>query len=207
MNNHKRAQPYCTDTLAHSPNSLSALLHKAQAQLSAEDPESALRTLTHARDNSPGAQSSRKLQNMLNEAQTQLKRAKTKDYYKVLGVARDAGDKEVRKAYRRLSKEFHPDKATSPEARPALQKKMAAINEAYEVLKDPELRARFDAGEDPNDPMAGAQQHGGGGGPGGAQFHGFQGDPFAQMFAGSGGGGGQRQFVFRSGPGGGFPFG
>ena len=218
MNNHKRAQPYCTDALAHNPHCLPALLHTAQAQLDAEDPESAIRTLNTARENSTGAQSSQKLQKMLNEAQTALKRAKTKDYYKVLGLSRDASDKEIRKAYRKLSKEFHPDKVTSPEARPGAEKKMSAINEAYEVLKDPDLKAKFDAGEDPNDPMAGQ------GGHGGSPFQGG-GDPFAQFFGGGGGspfgagGGGQRQFVFRSGggggggqqgfkfPGGGFPFG
>ena len=65
---------------------------------------------------------------------------------------------------------------------------MASINEAYEVLKDTELRARFDAGDDPNDPEAQSRGHGG---P-------FQGSPF---------GGGGQQFVFRQGGGGGSPFG
>ena len=58
---------------------------------------------------------------------------------------------------------------------------MAAVNEAYEVLSDPELRARFDNGDDPNDPMA---QQGGYPFPGGAGGH-----PFAQFFQQTGGGG------------------
>ena len=95
---------------------------------------------------------------------------------------------------RRAAKSAHPDKGGS-------EAKMAALNEAYEVLSNPELRARFDAGEDPNDPMA-AQ---GGSGFGGAthNFHGFQGSgfggqhPFAQFFQGAaGGGGGQFKFHF-----------
>lgn len=83
------------------------------------------------------------------------------------------------------------------------EKKMASINEAYEVLSDPELRARFDNGDDPNDPESGR------GGP-------FQGHPFAggrgggggqQFFFQQGGGGGGAQFKFNGFPGGGgFPF-
>lgn len=92
-----------------------------------------------------------KIRPLLQEAQVLLKRSKQKDYYKVLGVSRDADPRQIKAAYRRLSKQHHPDKAgklgiTKEEA----EKKMAAINEAYEVLSDPELRARFDRGDDPN---------------------------------------------------------
>lgn len=72
----------------------------------------------------------------------------------------------------------HPDKGGS-------EAKMATVNEAYEVLKDPALRARFDAGEDPNDPMAQAGGFQGGGFPGG--------HPFAHFFQQGGGGGGFQQ--------------
>ena len=90
----------------------------------------------------------------------------------------------------------HPDKGGS-------EAKMAAVNEAYEVLSNPELRQRFDNGDDPNDPMAGQ-----GGNPfqGGFPGGGFGGGhPFAQFFSGGGGGGGGGfpggfQFHF-SGPG------
>ena len=198
MNNIKRAQPYCTDTLSHNPTSLPGLLHKAQAQLSADDFESAIRTLQHAQSNSPGGQQSQRLSTLLQKAQTLLKRSKTKDYYKVLELERAASDKEIRKAYRRMSKKHHPDKAASPEARPAAEKKMASINEAYEVLKDPELKARFDAGDDPNDPTAGQ-----GGGGGGNPFGGFGGGGEQFVFQGNPFGGGGQQFVFRQGGGGG----
>jgi DnaJ homolog subfamily C member 3 len=85
----------------------------------------------------------------------------------------------------------HPDKGGS-------EAKMAAVNEAYEVLSDPELRARFDNGDDPNDPAQGQGGYPGGGFPGGG-FHGGGfpgGHPFAQFFQGGGGG---QQFHFRSG--------
>ena len=218
MNNHKRAQPHCTRLHALNPTSLPALLHEATSQLHSEDPEAALRALQNAVDNAsnpskstpPSLHQSRqqRLQKLQQEAQTALKRAKTKDYYKVLEVPRSASAKDVKKAYRRLSKEHHPDKVAAPEARPAAEKKMASINEAYEVLKDPELKARFDSGEDPNDPMAGRQQGppGGGGFPFGPQ--GGQGGGQQFFFQQGPGGGQQRQFVFKSGggPGAGFQF-
>jgi DnaJ family protein C protein 3 len=100
-----------------------------------------------------------------------------------------------------LTKIHHPDKATARGiTKEQAEKKMAQINEAYEVLSDPELKAKFDRGEDPNDPMA---QQGG---------HPFQGSPFSggqQFFFQQGGfpGGGGQQFKFHAGGGGGNPFG
>ncbi|KAB8532544.1 hypothetical protein FH972_025489 [Carpinus fangiana] len=193
MNNHKRAQHYCNEAIAHNPDSLPALIHKAQSQLSADDFEACLQTIAHAQKHAIGAQQSRKLNDLHQKAQVALKRSKTKDYYKVLDLDRDATTKEIKKAYLKLSKIHHPDKATSAEARPAAEKKMAQINEAYEVLSDPELKARYDQGDDPNDPQNGQQGH-----PGG--------NPFGGGFGGPGG----PQFVFQQGgfkfPGGGFPF-
>ena len=69
---------------------------------------------------------------------------------RVLGVPRDADERDIKKAYRKLSKVFHPDKASAQGITPEeAQKKMAAINEAYEILSDPELKQRFDNGDDP----------------------------------------------------------
>ncbi len=112
--------------------------------MDADDFEAAIRTLNTVKEHGG---SSQKLNKMLQEAETLLKRSKTKDYYKVLDVPRDASSKDIKRAYLKLSKLHHPDKASSAEARPAAEKKMASINEAYEVLSDPELRAQFDAGK------------------------------------------------------------
>jgi curved DNA-binding protein len=62
------------------------------------------------------------------------------DYYAELGVKRDASADEIKKAYRKLAKEFHPDKDASPKA----QARIRSINEASEVLGDPEKRKRYD---------------------------------------------------------------
>ncbi|TKA55099.1 hypothetical protein B0A49_08534 [Cryomyces minteri] len=208
MNNHKKAQPYCTRTLATNPNSLPALISKATQQLESDDFEEAMRTLNHAKEHHGGAQ---KIQELLQKAQTLLKRSKQKDYYKVLGVPRDADDRSIKRAYRQLTKQYHPDKAAARGVTPEeAQKKMGQVNEAYEVLSDPELKARFDRGDDPNDQSQQGQPFQGspfGHGAGGQQYFyqqrsGGGGGPQFKFQHSGGGGGGGRQFQFP----GGFPF-
>jgi len=64
-----------------------------------------------------------------------------KDYYKILGVSRDVSEKEMKRAYRRLARQFHPD--VNPDDKRA-EEKFKEINEAYEVLGDSEKRAKYD---------------------------------------------------------------
>lgn len=66
--------------------------------------------------------------------------AKKRDYYEVLGVPRDASKEKIKKAYRKLALEFHPDRNPSKEA----EEKFKEISEAYAVLSDPEKRQRYD---------------------------------------------------------------
>jgi curved DNA-binding protein CbpA len=67
--------------------------------------------------------------------------ARLKDHYAILGVPRNATPEEIKEAYRRLAKEYHPDKNPSPEA----EERFKLINEAYQVLSDPAKRAEYDA--------------------------------------------------------------
>jgi curved DNA-binding protein len=62
------------------------------------------------------------------------------DYYRTLGVARDAAAEEIRKAFRRLARKYHPDVSKEPDA----EARMKEVNEAYAVLSDPEKRAAYD---------------------------------------------------------------
>ena len=197
MNNKKKARSYCAEALTHRPYSLPALALKAQNEMDAENFEAAISTLNTVKEHHPHAQN---VQSLLQKAHTLLKRSKTKDYYKVLGVATDADERTIKKAYRQATKQFHPDKAAAQGlSREQAEKKMADINEAYEILNDPELRARFDRGDDPNNPEHQGQPFQGspfGQGPGGQQF-----------FFRQGGGGGGGGFKFQAGGGGeGFQF-
>ena len=112
--------------------------------------------------------------------------AEKRDYYEVLGVDKSAGDDEIKKAYRKMAKKYHPD--LHPGDAEA-EKSFKEVNEAYEVLSDSEKKARYDqyghAGVDPN---FGA----GGGGFGGFGDFGDLGDIFGSFFGG-GFGGGQRR--------------
>jgi len=109
--------------------------------------------------------------------------AEKRDYYEVLGVDRNASDAEIKKAYRKLAKQYHPDVNPGDKAAEA---KFKEINEAYEVLSDPQKRARYDqfghAGTDPNG-FGGFE--GFGGGFGDFDFGGI-GDIFESFFGGSG---------------------
>lgn len=63
-----------------------------------------------------------------------------KDYYKILGVGRDATQEEIRRAYKKLARKYHPDVSKEPDA----EARFKEVNEAHEVLKDPEKRAAYD---------------------------------------------------------------
>ncbi|MCH4208700.1 molecular chaperone DnaJ [Bifidobacterium sp.] len=103
------------------------------------------------------------------------------DYYEVLGVERSANEDDIKRAYRKMSRKYHPDIAG-----PEFEDKFKEVNNAYQVLSDPDKRRMYDAGVDPNDPNAGA----GGYGAGGFDM-GDMGDVFGQFFGGAFGGASQ----------------
>jgi molecular chaperone DnaJ len=97
-----------------------------------------------------------------------------RDYYEVLGVERGASDAEIKRAFRKLAQQWHPDVNTDP----AAQERFKEINEAYQVLSDPERRQRYDM-------FGRAGADGGAGGPGFEGFGGFS-DIFDAFFGGGG---------------------
>ncbi|CCF49626.1 hypothetical protein NDA11_003508 [Ustilago hordei] len=184
LNDMDKAMPYCELVLAKEPDNVEAVLARAELALQQEKYEEAVRDLNKAFDAS--GRTDRNIHQKLQTAEKRLKLSKSKDYYKVLGVKRSDSLATIKKAYRKMARENHPDKGGS-------QEKMAQINEAWGVLGDEGLRKRYDAGDDPNDPMGGQQggygnpfaqgghpfemffQQGAGGFPGGGSFGGFPG--------------------------------
>ena len=107
-------------------------------------------------------------------------RTVARDYYGILGVPKNASDQEIKRAYRKLARELHPDVNPAEDA----QQKFSEVTTAYEVLSDPQKRKIVDLGGDPLDNGAGAR--GGGGDP----FGGFGGlgDIMDAFFGAAGGG-------------------
>jgi curved DNA-binding protein len=118
-----------------------------------------------------------------------------KDYYKVMGVARDATESQIKQAYRKLARKYHPDVSKEKDA----EARFKEVGEAYEVLKSPEKRAAYDQlgqgprpGEDfkpPPDWGSGFEFRGAGGGGGSADYSDF----FESLFGGAMGGGARQQ--------------
>ena len=137
-----------------------------------------------------------------------------KDYYTALGVTRDASDADIKKAFRKLARQYHPDVAKDKKG---AEEKFKEINEAYEVLSDPQKRKKYDqlgarwkegAGFEPPPRW---QSYGGRGArpagtPGGEEFH-FGGTGFSDFFEQFFGGGSRFGFGFgETGPNGADPF-
>jgi curved DNA-binding protein len=125
-----------------------------------------------------------------------------KDYYKVMGVARDATEAQIKQAYRKLARKYHPDVSKEKDA----EARFKELGEAYEVLKSPEKRAAYDQlgqgprpGEDfkkPPDWGSGFEFRGAGGGAGDPDYSDF----FESLFGGSMGGARQQRRGFEARP-------
>ncbi|KAF2746666.1 TPR-like protein [Sporormia fimetaria CBS 119925] len=208
LSNFSNAIADCDAALALDPSYTKARKTRAKALGESGNWEEAVRELKAIHEANPSEPGIAK---EIRNAELELKKSKRKDYYKVLGISKDASEQEIKKAYRKLAIVHHPDK--NPDDEDAAER-FKEIQEAHETLIDPQKRARYDSGEDLIDPadMFGGGGFGGGmGGMGG----GVQIDPemlfnmFGGMGGARGGGGGGPGFSFNAGGGGGggHPFG
>lgn len=107
-----------------------------------------------------------------------------RDYYEILGVDRNASDEEIKKAFRRLARQYHPDLHSDPQKKKEAEEKFKEANEAYEVLSDPERRKKYDVFGHAEGPQ--------GFGPEGFDFGRGFGDIFGDIFEDFFGGGRSR---------------
>ncbi|PFH45819.1 hypothetical protein AMATHDRAFT_71065 [Amanita thiersii Skay4041] len=192
LDRHEEALADTDASLTLVPTSFKALRTRARIHLHLEKYDAAINDFKSAIQQAQmeGAATDadvRALKTDLKKAEAALKRSKTKDYYKILGLPRDCSEADIKKAYRRESLKHHPDKGGDEE-------KFKLVVEANAVLSDPARRQRYDMGED-EDGMNDGFPGGGMGGMGMsnvdlaelfAQFHG------AGAFGGAGGGGRSR---------------
>ncbi|KAL5711428.1 DnaJ protein P58IPK B [Ranunculus cassubicifolius] len=178
----KDAVSTCTEVLNIDEELIDALVQRGEAKLLTEDWEGAVADLKEAAQKSPQDMSIRE---SLMKAERALKMSKRKDWYKILGISKTASIQEIKRAYKKLALQWHPDK--NVENREAAEEKFREIAAAYEVLGDDEKRVRYDRGEDMEEMGMG---HGGGGG--GFNPFGAGGQQYTFHFEGGfpGGGGG-----------------
>eukprot|EP00049_Salpingoeca_infusionum_P018569 m.357822 g.357822 ORF g.357822 m.357822 type:complete len:507 (+) comp17951_c0_seq1:56-1576(+) len=177
LGNLEQAIADCTAALDGDESYSKARVKRAQLYLDTEQYEEAVRDYQAAVDEDP---SDRELRQALSHAKLELKKSKRKDYYKIIGVSKNATDSEIKKAYRKRALSCHPDRVGPDEAEEA-EKKFKELGEAYGVLSDPEKKSRYDAGEDLEDIQQGRPGGFSGGFPGG-----FSPEMFSQMFGGGG---------------------
>ncbi|OVA18102.1 DnaJ domain [Macleaya cordata] len=177
----KEALNSCTEALNIDEELVEALAQRGEAKLLTEDWEGAVEDLKAAAQKSPQDMNIREA---LMKAERSLKMSKRKDWYKILGISKTASISEIKRAYKKLALQWHPDK--NVDNREEAEEKFREIAAAYEILGDEEKRVRYDRGEDIEDmgmggggfnPFGGGGQqytfHFEGGFPGGGGFGGF----------------------------------
>uniref|UniRef100_A0A4W4DYZ5 J domain-containing protein n=1 Tax=Electrophorus electricus TaxID=8005 RepID=A0A4W4DYZ5_ELEEL len=160
----EEALDMCSEAHQREPQNIHILRDRAEAYILLQDYEKAVEDYQEAREFD---QENQEIREGLERAQKLLKISRKRDYYKILGVSRTANKQEIIKAYRKLAQQWHPDNFQSEAEKKEAEKKFIDIASAKEVLTDPEMRQKFDSGEDPLDPE---NQQGGGGGGGNWPF-------------------------------------
>uniref|UniRef100_A0AAR2L8W3 DnaJ (Hsp40) homolog, subfamily C, member 3b n=1 Tax=Pygocentrus nattereri TaxID=42514 RepID=A0AAR2L8W3_PYGNA len=167
----------CSEAHQRDPQNIHILRDRAEAYIQLQDYEKAVEDYQEAREFD---QDNQEIREGLERAQKLLKLSRKRDYYKILGVSRSANKQEIIKAYRKLAQQWHPDNFQSETEKKEAEKKFIDIASAKEVLTDPEMRQKFDSGEDPLDPEN--QQGEGGRGEWPFGFNPFQGGNFHFKF-------------------------
>ncbi|XP_003961244.1 dnaJ homolog subfamily C member 7-like [Takifugu rubripes] len=139
----------CTNAIKLDDTYIKAYLRRAQSYMDTEQYEEAVRDYEKVYQTEKTSEH----KHLLKTAQLELKKSKRKDYYKVLGVAKNATEDEIKKAYRKRALMHHPDRHSSAtaEVQKEEEKKFKEVGEAFTVLSDPKKKIRYDNGHDLDD--------------------------------------------------------
>ncbi|XP_055713656.1 dnaJ homolog subfamily C member 7 [Phlebotomus papatasi] len=136
----------CNSALNIKSDYLKAILLRAKCHNELEEYEECVRDYEQALK----LEKTQEIKGMLRDAKLALKRSKRKDYYKILGVGKNATDDEIKKAYRKRALIHHPDRHanSTDDEKKEQEKKFKEVGQAYSVLSDPQKKARYDSGHD-----------------------------------------------------------
>ncbi|KAK2720662.1 dnaJ homolog subfamily C member 7-like [Artemia franciscana] len=151
LGNHSLAVDDCSAALNLNDGYIKALLLRGKSYRSLGKYEECVRDYEACMKLERNA--NRETRRLLQEAKIEMKRSKQKDYYKILGVEKNANDDEIKKAYRKRALLHHPDRHSSAteEERKEHEKNFKDLGEAYTVLSDPKNKAQYDRGQDLDD--------------------------------------------------------
>lgn len=153
LGNLRDAVTDCNEALKINEKYLKAILKRAKLHYDLEKYDDCVRDYETALK----MEKSVEIKNLLKDAKLQLKRSKRKDYYKILGVGKDASEDEIKKAYRKRALVHHPDRHSNAteEEKKEQEIKFKEVGEAYAVLSDQSKKARYDSGQDVMDESGG----------------------------------------------------
>uniref|UniRef100_A0A8C6Q4U4 DnaJ heat shock protein family (Hsp40) member C7 n=1 Tax=Nothobranchius furzeri TaxID=105023 RepID=A0A8C6Q4U4_NOTFU len=139
----------CSNAIKLDDTYIKAYLRRAQCYMDTEQYEEAVRDYEKVYQTEKTSDH----KHLLKKAQLELKKSKRKDYYKVLGVGKNATEDEIKKAYRKRALMHHPDRhsAATPEVQKEEEKKFKEVGEAFTILSDPKKKIRYDNGHDLED--------------------------------------------------------
>ncbi|XP_046888503.1 dnaJ homolog subfamily C member 7-like [Hypomesus transpacificus] len=149
LKNPDQAIEDCTSAIKLDDTYIKAYLRRSQCYMDTEQYEEAVRDYEKVYQ----TEKTKEHKHLLKTAQLELKKSKRKDYYKVLGVGKQATEDEIKKAYRKRALMHHPDRhsAATPEVQKEEEKKFKEVGEAFTVLSDPKKKMRYDSGHDLED--------------------------------------------------------
>lgn len=149
INKLNQAVDDCTTAISLNENYMKAYLRRAKSYMDLEMYEEAVRDYERIWRKDRTRENKR----LLDQAKLELKKSKRKDYYKVLGIPKDATVDDIKKAYRKRALLHHPDRHSSApdDIKREQEKKFKELGEAYNILSDPKKRVRYDEGRDLDD--------------------------------------------------------